>query len=89
LTLTEAKQYHPQPLEVSNRDQEKGSRFQHADVATQRSVYFNARRQLPEPKHVEECSHTRLVPCSFMQASTPTFVRASLVLRSKSVLLGN
>jgi hypothetical protein len=27
--------------------------------------------------------------CCFMQASTPMFVRASLVLRSRSVLLGN
>jgi hypothetical protein len=74
---TEAKQYHPQPLEVSTRDQEKGFRFHLTDVAAQRSVHLNARRQLPEPKHVKECSHSRLVPL-LVHAIVDSHVRACL-----------
>src|SRR5579871_1364624 len=59
---SKAKQYYSRPLEVSTREKEKGFRFHLTDVAAQRSVDFKARGQLPEPKHVEECSPTRLVP---------------------------
>ena len=83
-------QYDSQPLEVLPGIREGVTVLIHADAAANARPLEMHVGDFPEPKHVEKCSHTTLVPtCLFHASVAPAFVRALLVLRSKPVLLGN